>query len=187
MSELCRKKLTVTEYLKHMIDHHQVAVDISRHMIGDTKWDRLQEILYKIIWTQEWEITYMKSLLKTMPENISLMGKQRNVLKTKTSTHPPNVKGLSKTYCDPMFFDPEEHSKHFGMHKLTEQYYIEHMIPHHQVAVDMSKRILEDPQNDAIVSLAYRIIRSQEAEIVLLDSMKNSYKYHSTLITGQLK
>ena len=43
MSELCRKKLTVAEYLKHMIDHHQVAVDISRHMIGDTKWDRLQD------------------------------------------------------------------------------------------------------------------------------------------------
>ena len=29
MSDICRGKLTNAEYLKHMIPHHQVAVDIS--------------------------------------------------------------------------------------------------------------------------------------------------------------
>ena len=29
MSDICRGKLTDYEYLKHMIPHHQVAVDIS--------------------------------------------------------------------------------------------------------------------------------------------------------------
>ena len=29
MSDICRGKLTDYEYLKHMIPHHQVAIDIS--------------------------------------------------------------------------------------------------------------------------------------------------------------
>ena len=43
--------------------------------------------------------------------------------------------------------------------------YIKHMIPHHQVAVDMSKRILNTTNNDFIIDLAYKIIHSQQLEI----------------------
>jgi uncharacterized protein (DUF305 family) len=39
------------------------------------------------------------------------------------------------------------------------------MIPHHQVAVDMSKKILKTTKNDFIIDLAYKIIRSQQLEI----------------------
>ena len=46
------------------------------------------------------------------------------------------------------------------------------MIPHHQVAVDMSKRLLEHTKSDFMIYLAYRIIRNQEAEIKLLDDLK---------------
>jgi len=43
--------------------------------------------------------------------------------------------------------------------------YLEHMIPHHQVAVDMSKTLLKHTQNDFMIAFAYRIIRSQQNEI----------------------
>ena len=49
------------------------------------------------------------------------------------------------------------------------------MIPHHQVAVDMSKKLLKYTENDMMIFLAYRIIRSQQNEIVLLnDLLKNN-------------
>ena len=73
-----------------------------------------------------------------------------------------------------------EHIKHM---KLTDKTYIEHMIPHHQVAVDMSKKLLKHTENDMMISLAYRIIRSQQNEIVLLnDLLKNKYVHKSRLV-----
>ena len=49
--------------------------------------------------------------------------------------------------------------------KLNEKMYLEHMIPHHQVAVNMSKTLLKHTNNDFMISFAYRIIRSQQEEI----------------------
>jgi uncharacterized protein (DUF305 family) len=61
--------------------------------------------------------------------------------------------------------------------------YIQHMIPHHQVAVDMSKKILNTSNNDFIIYLAYRIIRSQQSEIHELYNLLNSnYKINSKIL-----
>ena len=57
--------------------------------------------------------------------------------------------------------------------KLTDLEYLEHMIPHHQVAVDMSKVLLKNTKSDIMVYLAYRIIRSQQAEVILLKEYLN--------------
>ena len=53
------------------------------------------------------------------------------------------------------------------------------MIPHHQVAIDMSKKLLKNTENDFMIYLAYRIIRSQSNEIILLSDLldKNNYFY----------
>ena len=55
------------------------------------------------------------------------------------------------------------------------------MIPHHQVAVDMSKKLLKNTTNDFMINLAYRIIRSQQEEIILLNDLlhKNNINYQS--------
>ena len=68
--------------------------------------------------------------------------------------------------------------------KLTDIEYLEHMIPHHQVAIDMSKKLLKNTKNDFMIYLAYRIIRSQSTEIVMLSDLlkKNNYFYRSQLI-----
>ena len=57
---------------------------------------------------------------------------------------------------------------------VIDEAYIDHMIPHHQVAVDMSKRLLEHTRSDFMTHLTYRMIRSQEAEIKLLYDLKSS-------------
>ena len=44
---------------------------------------------------------------------------------------------------------------------ITDNSYIEHIIPHHQVAIDMSKILLKNTDNDKMIWLAYRIIKDQ--------------------------
>ena len=48
------------------------------------------------------------------------------------------------------------------------------MTPHHQVAVDMSKKIIKTTNNDFIMDLAYKIIHNQQLEITNLYYLSKS-------------
>jgi uncharacterized protein (DUF305 family) len=179
----CGFQLSDTDYLRHMIPHHQVAVDISLMLQKTSTNPTIQSILRQLIWIQNYEITLMKEMLKKMPYQMSHDNKTRGYIPTVADSIPPNKIGLTQTYCDPHFFDPEGHMKHVKHMKLTDNTYIEHMIPHHQVAVDMSKKLLKNTENDMMIFLAYRIIRSQQNEIVLLnDLLENKYVHKSKLV-----
>ena len=184
---ICRGYLTDKEYLEHMIPHHQVAVDISILLQKKTKNPEMQDILRKLIWVQNYEIQLMRDMAKGLPENdmsTSEINMVRNYTITKGDLIKPNKIGLTKTYCDPHFFDPKKHMEHMKHMKLDDKMYIKHMIPHHQVAIDMSKVLLKNTKNDFMTYLANRIIRSQNAEIILLNDMlsKKRYSYQSKLI-----
>ena len=57
------------------------------------------------------------------------------------------------------------------------------MIPHHQVAIDMSKMILKTTNNNFIIDFAYKIIRNQQYEILLLHSLaKSKYSFESNIL-----
>jgi uncharacterized protein (DUF305 family) len=59
------------------------------------------------------------------------------------------------------------------------------MIPHHQVAVDMSKRLLKHTNNDFMITFAYRIIRSQQEEISYMNNLlinMKGWSWNSNLI-----
>ena len=166
-----------------MIPHHQVAVDISVMLQKKTKSPVMQEILRKLIWTQNYEIKLMNIMLKNLPENDMSSNEEmsRNYIPTIADFTKPNELKLTKTYCDPHFFDPEAHMKHLHHMELNDKMYIMHMIPHHQVAVDMSKVLLKNTSNDFMIYLAYRIIRSQQNEIIILNDLLNKSKYvHSS-------
>ena len=185
--DICRGYLTDTEYLKHMISHHQVAVDISILLQKKTKNPIMQDILRKIIWVQNYEIQLMKHMIKDLPENdmsTSEIEMERDYIITVGDLTKPNNVGLTKTYCDPNFFDPKKHMNHIKHMKLDDKMYIKHMIPHHQVAVDMSKVLLQNTKNDFMIYLVNRIIRSQQGEIILLNDMlsKERYSHQSNLI-----
>ena len=180
----CSDKLSDKEYLYHMIPHHQVAIDISVLLQKKTKDPSMLEILRKLIWTQTYEIKLMEEMLKKIPINITSNKKMnRSYIPLRFNNIYPNKMGISDTYCDPNFFDPKVHMKHLKHMKLNDRMYIKHMIPHHQVAIDMSKKLLKNTKNDFMIYLAYRIIRSQQSEIILLNDLlnKNNYK-HKMLI-----
>ena len=185
-NNICRGKLSDHEYLNHMIPHHKVAIDISIMLQKITKSPVMHDILRKLIWTQETEIKLMKLALRKLPNNYITNKKKSNkkYIPTVSDYILPNKLNLTTTYCDPHFFNPEEHMKHIKHMKLNDKMYIEHMIPHHQVAVDMSKVLLKNTNNDFMRYLSYRIIRTQQAEIVILDNLlkKSTYFHKSNLI-----
>jgi uncharacterized protein (DUF305 family) len=176
----CKSKLTDREYLEHMIPHHQVAIDMSKILIRQTKWVELQKILREVIWVQEIEIEIMNKLLYSTPDRISdNLNMNRTYTQTLSDYIEPNKVGLTNTYCNPSFFV----SKHMQHSSMTDDSYIEHMIPHHQVAVDMSKILLENTKSDIMIWLAYRIIKDQQQEVIVLDTLKKSnYRYNSDLV-----
>ena len=170
-----------------MIPHHLVAVDISILLQEKTKNPEMQDILRKLIWVQNYEIQLMRDMANGLPEN-DMSTSEINMIRNYTITigdlTKPNKIGLTKTYCDPHFFDPKKHMEHIKDMNLDDKMYIKHMIPHHQVAIDMSKVLLKTTKNDFMIYLANRIIRSQNAEIILLNDIlsKNRYSHQSNLI-----
>ena len=68
--------------------------------------------------------------------------------------------------------------------KLTNKSYLEHMIPHHQVAIDMSVRLLSYTKNIHMIDLVTTIIREQQSEILIMNGIlknMNSWEYYSKL------
>lgn len=170
---ICNKQLTDTEYINHMISHHEVAVYMSENHLHNTKNPVILDILRNVIRLQNYEINLMKdSKIDDNPNNDFNDEMSNKNIKMDTSyiyTQGdfvyPNVPYLSNTFCDPVFFNMSHNKK---LHNMSDAMYIQHMIPHHQVAVDMSKKILKTTKNDFIIDLAYKIIRSQQLEITKL-------------------
>jgi len=178
-STICNHVLTDDEFITHMIDHHQVAVDMSEIHLHTTKNPVMADILRNLLTLQTYEINLMKDSRIIDHSNDELndemsdqhMKMDNSYRYTQGDFAKPNTPFISNTFCDPEFFNMSKHKK---LHKMTDAMYIAHMIPHHQVAVDMSKIILQNTNNDFIIDLANRIIINQQAEINKLDSLTKS-------------
>ena len=184
IKEPCDDFLSDEEYLIHMIPHHQVAVDVTLLHIKNSKNIYLSEVMRKLLWIQKYEISLMSDILKKKMMNVSAKDKMESkYLSIVSDFVKPNKLDMTNVYCDPHFFKPRIHLKKMKKMKLTDKMYITHMIPHHQVAVDMSKKLLKHTKNDFMIYLCYRIIKSQQEEVVLLsDLLKNNLNYKSKLI-----
>ena len=179
----CIDYLSDKEFLEHMIPHHQVAIDMSILLIKTTNNPIMKDLCRDIIWQQKYEITMMKEMINKLPKYE--LKSNSITLKTKLEYYEPkNV--ISKTgECNPLFFKPDEHMENMKHMKIDDRSYLEHMIPHHQVAVDMSKRLLLHTKNTYMMSLCYDLITEQQNEILMMNQMLNNFnkwQYKSTLI-----
>jgi len=184
----CNQDLTDDEYINHMITHHEVAVYMSEKHLHNTKNPIIFDILRNLIRVQNYEINIMKNtkIVKNPNNKFNDEMSNKNIIMDKSYRYSqgdftnPNTPYLSDTYCDPSFFDIT-YSK--NLHNMTDEMYIKHMIPHHQVAVDMSKRILNTTNDDFIIDLAYKIIHSQQLEISKLYNLsKSKYMFESNIL-----
>jgi uncharacterized protein (DUF305 family) len=183
-SNPCTDNLSDIEYLIHMIPHHQVAIDMSNMLTPNTKNPQMLHLCRDIIRKQGyeiWEMTQMKNKLSStifdnIPNNVE-------VFKTKMDIHAPKMSQARDGNCNPLFFKPNDHMKHMIGMDVTDKSYLEHMIPHHQVAIDMSRRLLLHTNHPYLMDFCRKLIIDQQGEIFHMNSLlKNSYNYKSELL-----
>jgi len=183
-SDPCNDDLTDLEYLIHMIPHHQVAIDMSNLLIPHTANPIILNLCRQIIRKQEyeiWEMTKMKDNLSE-PLFVNQKGHIDNY-KTKLELYKPILSKAKEGPCNPLFFKPNDHSKHMENMKIDDKSYLEHMIPHHQVAVDMSKRLLLHTNHSYLLQFCRALIIDQQGEILQMNNMlSNKYNYISDLL-----
>ena len=176
---ICNKQLTDNEFIDHMITHHEVAVYMSEKHLHNTKNPIILDILRKVITIQKYEINILKHS-KIIGNNNNDFTKPNVPYLTQGDFTEPNTPDLSNTFCDPGFF---KISHGENSHNMTDEMYIEHMMPHHQVAVDMSKMILKTTNNNFIIDFAYKTIHNQQSEIILLHNLlKSKYSFESNIV-----
>ena len=184
ISNPCTDKLTDLEYLEHMIPHHQVAIDMSNLLVPKTKNPTMLHICRDITRKQSYEIWEMRMMLNRLSETMSPTKKWLlDKIKTKLDMYNPILSKSKDGSCDPLFFKPNDHSKHMETMEITDKSYLEHMIPHHQVAIDMSKRLLLHTNHSYLIYFCRKLIVDQQSEIYLMNNLlKNTYNYKSELV-----
>ena len=187
-SNPCTDKLTDLEYLEHMIPHHQVAIDMS-NMLEMSSRDPIMLHLCRDITRKQtyeiWEMTLMKAKLS---ETI-VASDQWTVdqIPTKLEFYAPRMSRAKDGPCNPLFFKPNDHSAMMKDMKMNDTSYLEHMIPHHQVAIDMSKRLLLHTNHTYLVDFCRKLITDQQGEIFHMNGMlKNAYNYTSILLSNDI-
>ena len=183
-SDPCTDKLTDIEYLVHMIPHHQVAIDISDMLIPKSTDPIMLHLCRDIIRKQKYEIWEMGLMKSNLPASIfSSQNSHKEDFITKMDLHAPKMSKAQQGPCNPLFFKPNDHSAHMKGMVITDKSYLEHMIPHHQVAVDMSRRLLLHTNHPYLMDFCRKLIIDQQGEIFYMNSLlKNGYKYKSELL-----
>lgn len=184
-SNPCTDKLTDIEYLEHMIPHHQVAIDMSKLLIPHTQNPIMLHLCRDIIRKQGYEIWEMTMMKSNISDTITSNSPWHiDKIPTKLEIHAPIMSKSKDGNCNPLFFKPNDHSAHMEGMKITDNSYLEHMIPHHQVAIDMSKRLLLHTNHSYLIDFCRKLIIDQQGEIYTMNNLlKNTYNYKSELLT----
>jgi uncharacterized protein (DUF305 family) len=183
-SNPCSDVLTDIEYLEHMIPHHQVAIDMSKLLIPVTKNPIMSHLCRDITRKQGYEIWEMTMMKNNISDTIvSSDSWSVDNIPTKLDRYEPIMSRAKEGPCDPMFFKPNDHSQHMKGMEITDRSYLEHMIPHHQVAIDMSKRLLLHTNHTYLLDFCTKLIIDQQGEILMMNNLlRNIYNYESELM-----
>ena len=182
-SNPCTDKLTDREYLDHMIPHHQVAIDMSDMLEPNTNSDTMLNLCREIKRKQSYEIWEMSGMKNYKGDLFSDSPWTKDTIVTKLDMYNPIMSKSKDGSCNPLFFKPNDHSKMMMNMKVSDRSYLEHMIPHHQVAIDMSKRLLLHTNNSYLMVFCRKLIVDQQSEIYLMNNLlNNTYNYESILL-----
>ena len=176
--------LTDKQYLEHMIPHHQVAVEMSKNLQRSSNSPTMLGIAWKIIWFQEFEIAWMKGYVNSSVPSIThdeQKGRSFMPGNLIDCYYPKNSQDLcvKPGTMDGIMFEPSMHKNKY----VTDKAFLVHMIPHHQIAINMSHKLLKYTRDTRMMELAYKIIGSQQEEIWHMKTMlKNLRLFHSPLL-----
>lgn len=142
------------EFLRMMVAHHQMAVDMAEAEIEVGKNPQVRALARRILGAQQREIRQMKA----------------------------KYQQLYGTEVPPMTDDDTAMMGMMGMAGMTaqsvsgadnpDQAFLRMMIPHHAGAILMADMVLNDTPDDAVEALAKTIIDDQSGEIAEMQKMR---------------
>jgi uncharacterized protein (DUF305 family) len=133
------------QFIDGMTMHHEGAIMSSKHMISDSKRPELQELAENIGEGQSGQIDQMQEWRDEWYPNAG-----------QTSRMPAGM--MNEMMGDGMMGGD-----------ATDEMFLRMMIPHHQMAVDMSEKALDEAEHPEVENLARKIIDEQKAEIELME------------------
>ncbi|MBS6646963.1 MAG: DUF305 domain-containing protein [Clostridiaceae bacterium] len=154
MAEVEKSGNASIDFLEGMIPHHESAIEMAESYLkygGENQ--ELKEMAEAIIETQTDEVWQMKSLI--------------DELKALGQTDEDKEEAYLKEYNEMMSAHHEGHSTGDSV----DQAFAEGMHMHHQMAVDMSKAILNYADEGAVKMMAQNIIRMQEEEMAQMENI----------------
>jgi uncharacterized protein (DUF305 family) len=197
---LTKDKISDREFLELMINHHNVAVKMSKIIQMNSQDDFILDYSRKVIYNQVEEVILMERFLKYVP-NIQT-DKSCNCGNTLISANlEKSYPGIfSNAKCNDSHFEDlgnqplqlrmesnyetignvnnQNHNKMNHNLKLTEKEYVDHMVAHHKSGVDLAKLLLKSTKEPRLLSLAQTIILDQEKEMFQLNFLYNCIKYN---------
>ena len=128
------------QFIDQMIMHHQGAIMSSEHMIADSERPELRQLAENIQESQSEQIEQMQAWRQEWYGD------------------------AERTFG---MMDPTQMEEMMG-DDTTDTMFLRIMIPHHQLAVDMSEEALDEAEHPELKGLAQKIIDEQSAEIELM-------------------
>ena len=149
------------QFVDQMTMHHEGAIMSSEHMISDSKRPELRELAENIEESQSEQIDRMQEWRDEWHPDAE-----------QTSGMPA---GMMDEMMDEMMGDGMmERMMGGSMQEMmgggaTDEMFLRMMMPHHEMAVDMSEKALEEAEHPELKDLARKIIDEQTAEIELME------------------
>jgi uncharacterized protein (DUF305 family) len=145
------------QFIDQMIMHHEGAIMSSEHMISDSKRPELRKLAEDIQRSQSEQVKQMQAMRKDWyPDAERTFGM------------------MDPSQMDEMMGDGMMEQMMGGSMRemmgadATDEMFLEMMIPHHQMAVDMSEKALTEAEHPELDDLARKIEDEQSAQIELM-------------------
>lgn len=189
MGDPCDKYITDFDFLKHMIPHHQVAINASKRVLKYSQDPNIIYLARNIIFGQTREILFMENVLMSYIPNSGSNDKYKFIkIPNQYSLYYPKQSRADLPQCNIHHFDPDM----MGMHNsysnkcFTDEEFMHHMIPHHDVAIEMSERVIKYSKKPLMIDFAYGIIKNQRYEIwTMKQYLTTSQKHFSPIFKNK--
>lgn len=145
------------QFIDQMIMHHEGAIMSSGHMISDSKRPELRKLSENIQKSQSEQVEQMQAWRKQWyPDAERTFG-----MMDPTRMHEMKGDGMMERMMGGSM-------REMMGDDTTDEMFLEMMIPHHQLAVDMSEKALTEAEHPELKALAQKIRDEQSAEIELM-------------------
>jgi uncharacterized protein (DUF305 family) len=145
------------QFIDQMIMHHQGAIMSSEHMIADSERPELRQLAENIQESQSEQIEQMQAWRQEW------YGDAERTFGMMDPTQMEEMMG--EGHMEEMMGGSMQEAMGDD---ATNAMFLRMMIPHHQLAIDMSERALDEAEHPELKELAQKIIEEQSAEIELM-------------------